>query len=307
MSIVKWHVAIMAGGDQTRFGGADNAKHLVEVLGEPILKRTIRLTLENSESFITVIVPPGRISQYKVIEDPRVNYLERPLRSEQKIESALETSLGSDLIILWGDVFFNRNSLYRILNDTPSDGLEAYCRYGHSEITKKPWGEIFGLRIQSEFRNKLAESTRWVKNAFESGEIYRDGSWEVFKHYSGLENLDGYRAHPRLPFYREINDFTEDIDFPEDYQNMLLNIPRNLEDALDFISDIHSKSMKQKQTLEQEKQTLEQENQTLEQEKQTLEQEKQTLETVLIQTLNSRSWRFTKPLRRVFKFMRTRV
>ena len=100
MSIFQWHVAIIAGGDQTRFGGADNAKHLVEVLGEPILKRAIRLTLENSESFINVIVPPGRKSQYKVIEDPRVNYLERPLRNEQKIESALETSLGSDLIIL---------------------------------------------------------------------------------------------------------------------------------------------------------------------------------------------------------------
>ena len=61
----------------------------------------------------------------------------------------------------------------------------------------------------------------------------------MFKYYSGLENLDGYRVHPRLPFYREINDFTEDVDFPEDYQNMLLNIPRSLEDALDFISDIH--------------------------------------------------------------------
>ncbi len=95
------------------------------------------------------------------------------------------------------------------------------------------------------------------------------------------------------------------MDFPQDYENMLLTVPSNLEDALDLISKLHSKSVMQIETLEQEKQTLEQEKQTLEQEKQTLEQEKQTLETVLSQTMSSRSWRITKPLRSVVMFIRT--
>jgi FtsZ-binding cell division protein ZapB len=104
------------------------------------------------------------------------------------------------------------------------------------------------------------------------------------------------------------------VDFPQDYENMLLTVPSNLEDALDLISKLHSKSVmeietleQEKQTLEQEKQTLEQEKQTLEQEKQTLEQEKQTLETVLFRTMNSRSWRITKPLRSVVMFIRTMI
>jgi GTP:adenosylcobinamide-phosphate guanylyltransferase/FtsZ-binding cell division protein ZapB len=309
-----WHLVVMAGGHQTLFSGLNKTKHLVEVIGKPILERSIQLLLDCCAYPITVVTPPTRLEEYSLIHNPRVQYIEGPKSNSSSICNALEAAPAGNLIMIWGDVFFNRVSLNRIVNENSSEPLEVYCRYGPSKLTLKPWGEPFALRVQTESREKLLESAVWVQKAFESGEIWRASEWEVFKKYAEVENKDGYRVHPKLSFYREINDFTEDVDFPQDYENMLLTVPSNLEDALDLISKLHSKSVmeietleQEKQTLEQEKQTLEQEKQTLEQEKQTLEQEKQTLETVLFRTMNSRSWRITKPLRSVVMFIRTMI
>jgi hypothetical protein len=96
----------------------------------------------------------------------------------------------------------------------------------------------------------------------------------VFKKYAEFENFDGYRDHPKLSFYREINDFTEDIDFPEDHENLLKVIPSNLEDALDFISNLNLRFLTKQDSLQQD------------------------LEVIL----GSRSWRFTAPLRAFHKF-----
>lgn len=276
--IPKWHVVIMAGGVQPTFWGIDETKHLVKILGEPILLRTVRLLLELCDYEITVITPSMRLEQYSrtLGQDPRIRYVERPLVNEHKLCGALDATPARNPIILWGDVFFSRISLKRILNEASTEALEVYCRYGPSELTLKTWGEPFALRVRDASRNKLYESGVWVQEAFESGEIWRALEWEVFKKYAEFENFDGYRDHPNLSFYREINDFTEDIDFPEDHENLLKVIPSNLEDALDFISNLNLRFLTKQDSLQQEKDSLQQD-----------------LEVIL----GSRSWRFTAPLR----------
>ena len=205
-------IVILAGGDSERFGGP---KHLSEILGEPLLKRTLRLLIELCSHEITVVTPPNLLAAYSVIENEQITYLERSGPCLQKLVQIEPLLVGADhYSVLLGDVFFTRQALNSIIaND--SKEVVFYCRYGPSLVSERNWGEIFGLSFSNSLKDELIEAARMAHAFFRHGLVSRDAIWEVAKLYGGVP-INLLQTHPKLESYFEINDHTDDVDYPED-------------------------------------------------------------------------------------------
>jgi choline kinase len=224
---IKTKIVILAGGESERFGGP---KHLSEILGEPIIKRTLRLLLELCSHEITVVTPPSLSTAYAVIESKQIKYLERSGPCLQKLVQIEPLLVSADhYIVLLGDVFFTRRALKSIIENEARQ-VVFYCRYGPSLINKKNWGEIFGLSFSHSLRDELIEAAGMVNAFFRQGLIPRDAIWEVAKLLGGVP-INFLRTHPRLDSYFEINDHTDDVDFPEDVDKIRKSLTLGFEDS----------------------------------------------------------------------------
>ena len=220
-------IVILAGGESERFGGP---KHLTEILGEPIIKRTLRLLLELCSHEIIVITPPNLSTSYSVIESKQIKYLERSGPCLQKLVQIEPLLVGADhYIVLLGDVFFTRQALKSIVDNEASE-VVFYCRYGPSLISNRNWGEIFGLSFSHSLRDELIETAKMVYSFFRQGLIPRDAVWEVAKLHGGVP-INLLRTHPRLDSYFEINDHTDDVDYPADVDKIRKSLTLGFEDA----------------------------------------------------------------------------
>jgi len=220
-------IVILAGGDSERFGGP---KHLSEILGEPIIKRTLRLLMELCSHEITVVTPPNLLSAYSVIESNQIKYLERSGPCLQKLVQIEPLLVGADhYIVLLGDVFFTRRALESIIGNEARE-VVFYCRYGPSLVSERNWGEIFGLSFSSSFRDELVEAARMAHALFRQGLVSRDAIWEVAKLYGGVP-INLLQTHPKLDSYFEINDHTDDVDYPEDVGRIRESLTSDFEDV----------------------------------------------------------------------------
>jgi molybdopterin-guanine dinucleotide biosynthesis protein A len=238
-------VIVLAGGNQERFTQSmsksteSKHKHLISILGEPILHRTIRLLLTLGCEDIVVVVPQGLLEEYTIFKSPFVGYFERSEPIKQKLlEADMFLSKSDENLIVLGDVFFTRRSLQKMLEPLQSLPFAVYCRHNRSRVNAKTYGEIFAINISSGSQNLIIESAKLISIAFSEGKLYRDNIWEVVKLASGVafENLG---EHPILPCYIEINDFTDDIDYASDIEIIKESLPQDFEAALDKLSELH--------------------------------------------------------------------
>jgi hypothetical protein len=106
--------------------------------------------------------------------------------------------------MVFADVYFTDEAVERIMND--SYDLSFYLRSTPSQITKKLWKEIWGIGFEGS-SIPILESA--ILKIIESRENYGPGGWRLFDQ---LKN-DRQKFHSL-----QINDWTEDFDFPEDIE-----------------------------------------------------------------------------------------
>jgi hypothetical protein len=219
-------IVILAGGDSKRFGGP---KHLSEILGEPIVKRTLRLLMELCSHEITVVTPPNLLRVYSVIESKQIKYLERSGPCLQKLVQIEPLLIVADHYnVMLVDVVYTRLAL-KTIDENEAKEVVFYCRYGPSLVTERNWGEIFGLSFSSSLRDELLEAARMVYAFFRQGLVSRDAIWEVAKLYGGVP-INLLQTHPKLGSYFEINDHTDDVDYPEDVAMIRESLTTDFED-----------------------------------------------------------------------------
>jgi hypothetical protein len=200
-------VLILCAGEQTRWGDVYNPKQLVDVGGEPLLFRTIRQVRRWGQEPVIVT------------HDERLRVSQRsfePTGRRWTVETLFWTHpLWEDrTVVLLGDVIFTNDALDRIMA----------CRaplqiFGRKELRHRLVGryyEIFGLSFDrgehQRIKDVLQRAIDWVvgTGAPNGGKLR-----SFYELYCGLP-LDQYQ-HENEVFY-PIEDWTEDIDAPEDYQ-----------------------------------------------------------------------------------------
>ena len=236
-------VVVLAAGKAERFGDPDSPKHLVQVSGEPLLSRLVRLWRSEFPN-VVVVVPPDQIERYAAavgVNGTCVPRRQQPSANSVKYLEALECWDGeSDLLIVFGDIFFTAEAVTRIraLNER-EPSLRFFCRFGPSAITGTPWGEQLAISVPADEIPRFREVVLTIKSAFDEGRVHRDYSWEMAKMYAGVP-FDKMQRHDWNDFYYDIDDLTDDIDFQDDFARLQSLVPQDLDDAIERISRLLS-------------------------------------------------------------------
>ena len=222
-------VIIPCGGDGKRWNDYGNVpKALINIDGEPILKRTIRLCqrftddiwvvatddrINDSLSDVNVSIDPGKVFKIPVGTD-KVMCTEDLWLSNQ------------DTVVLFGDTYFTQESINLMLEKNTEMPLIFFGRLRASELTRKKGApEIYGLRIRPDGQELLRTKCENIRTLKTPGPGYVFTKTD--RMLTVLDSL-GYE------YFQEINDFTEDFDRPKD----LLNWIRGRGGRLDTWADV---------------------------------------------------------------------
>lgn len=211
-------IIILAAGEGKRWNNFLNvSKHFVGVDGEPILHRTIRLLRSLKIEDIHIVghdTPDYKIDNTHLFvptNDPKFQEANKYLNSQSL------WNLNGRTIILLGDVYFTEAAIFRIVKD-PDPNWRIYCRLHPSKYTGCKYAELFAQSFYPKDIDLHREKLLYLVKLKEEGIIQRASGWEHYHAMNGETNGSVLRVKPKI-FANAINidDWTEDFDFPEDY------------------------------------------------------------------------------------------
>lgn len=203
------HVVIMCAGEATRWKNhLGVTKHMVPVPphGEPLLHRTLRLVRGHAPKKIFATASKKLPGIETIVCDGGTEF--------DRFYNGLPAWKGATTVVyLYGDVFYTEDAMARIMDPVPVD-FRVYGRNGSSQTTGKEYGEIFAIRL-SDFQR--------ARRALDAAKCYGLGrakapGWVWYRHFEripfGMEKLTER-------FVELADDWTEDFDYPEDYDRWL--------------------------------------------------------------------------------------
>lgn len=203
---------IMAGGKYKKWG--EKSKHLIEINGEPLVARTIRLLRENGVEDIAISTNNPGFEQFGIPILRHENNYMLGNEGEGSVNNWLDAFYPTDdpVCYLMGDVVFSPYAIKTIV-ETDTDDIQFFASAEPlaPEYPKK-WAEPFGFKVinHTKFRECIAKALQYEKE----GLFYRQPvSWELWQliKRTPINRID-YNN------YCAINDYTCDIDSPEDIQ-----------------------------------------------------------------------------------------
>ena len=208
--MTEFRYIIMCGGTFEKW---QTPRHLVKVHGEPLVARTIRLLKEkgikdiaissNSDAFSDLGVP--------VLKHHNPYFLPKEGKAATPWLDAFYP-MTTPVCYIFGDVVFSPEAIDTIV-ETPTDSIEFFA--SAPPFTKdycKEWAEPFAYKVVDT--KKFFESIEKAKEYNKQGKFYRSPiAWELWQVIKGtpLAKID-------YTNYTAINDYTCDIDAPEDVQ-----------------------------------------------------------------------------------------
>ena len=203
---------IMCGGKYPKW---DEPRHLLEINGEPIVARTIRLLREAGADDIAIS------SNSEWFEDLGVPVLHHD-NSYVGIEYNNSSGHWCDAFYptdepttyIFGDVIFSPEAIRKIVEYEADDIMLFASKYPYSPKYLKWWPEPFAFKVTDT--DHLHRTIEEVKRLGSIGAFYRKPiAWEVWNVAMGGNPNEIY------PRYVAINDYTVDIDGPAEVRDVL--------------------------------------------------------------------------------------
>ena len=186
---------IMADGKGTRWNNYHNIpKHLIEIDGETLLARTVRLLRENDARADIVIT--SHDPRYEV---PGARRYE-PQNNHLEIDRFTEELIADDVCFLYGDTFYSESVIQKIA-DTPAEKLLFFGNERSIVAIKVADGALFRQHVDR------------VRALFLAGKIDNCIGWQVYQSFEGLP----FGEKTIAADYILIQDGTEDFNSPADY------------------------------------------------------------------------------------------
>lgn len=199
---------IMAGGSYEKW---EMPKHLSMIHGEPLVARTIRLLRENGIEDIAISSNNPIFEQFGVPVLHHENPYHLPKNNHAKTPWLDGFYPMTDPVCyIFGDVVFSPNAIKTIV-ETQTDSIEFFASAPpFAKNYCKEWAEPFAYKVVDTKR--FFEAIEETKEYEKQGKFYRQPVswelWQVIKH-TPLAKID-------YTNYTAINDYTCDIDTPED-------------------------------------------------------------------------------------------
>lgn len=208
---------LVAGGPGTRWGDHLGVpKHLAPIMGVPLLHRLVTQFAPHGP--VTIVAPNGE-HRYTHEHAATVHVTPRANDAHKFISSQ---HLWHDrTVIVFADVYLTRLAAATIT--TAPDTLTFFGRHGASQYTGTPYGELFALNIPAHEHDRVKQALRDIDTWHSQGLITRSAGWELYRRLNGA-GPDTVRKHRRMTgpcTFTEIDDWTDDFDYPEDYDRWI--------------------------------------------------------------------------------------
>lgn len=212
---------VIAAGEQTRWNNYLNVeKHYVILNGEPIIERTVRQLNEHKINPKDIIVAS---KHYKLDNAtniyPKLDY-ENNADADKFLSTSHHWNTQGRTVIIYGDVYFTDQAIKTIIQYQGKD-WRNFCRPYPSQITGGQWGECFAISFYPNMIEQGLKQLHRIAQLHKTNKISRCGGWEWTRAIYGVP--DKNIRHPHLkhcPLYYIIDDLTEDIDYPDDYERL---------------------------------------------------------------------------------------
>lgn len=211
---------IIAAGEATRWGGYfGTPKHFAVLNGERILDRTIRLLQENGVSQNDIFV----VSQNYQIDGIRNVHIRPNYKDNADADKFLSSrhiwNKTGRTVVLYGDVYFSEDSMRRIV-DYELTAWTLFCRPTASEITGTEWGECFAVSFYHWDIERGIQKLNQLVYLYKGELLDRIGGWEWARIMSGVPLVRMKKHREKLDVYQVIDDETDDLDYPDDYERL---------------------------------------------------------------------------------------
>lgn len=191
---------IMADGKGTRWANYMGLpKHLVEVNGEPIIARTVRLLNSMTNGKAEVIIT-SHDERYEFEGSTR----HEPLNNNLEIDRFTEELIENDTCFLYGDTYYTESSLVEILQKEVTD----IVFFGNSK-------SIVAVKIKDAglFEKHVSN----VKTLFLEGKIEKCVGWQVYQSVTGQDLTKKAVLGEKFVL---LDSQTTDINTPEEYREI---------------------------------------------------------------------------------------
>ncbi|WP_313115355.1 NTP transferase domain-containing protein [Ectopseudomonas guguanensis] len=210
-------LAAESGVKQTRWAESAVPKQLIQVRGEALLARTLRLLAERGVQAPWLLTASEALASYPV---PSWCPLQRETKAHSLLAAEAVTAAG-DLLVLYSDVYYSEAAIDTIL---ASQGTRFYGRDGRSAYTFKDYGELFAVRIADTDRGRARDALeRAIRFYQDTG---NQSFWSFYRLMAGLPLSDSKAIERRV--FVNIHDETDDVDFVEEVPLLLAAIDKPL-------------------------------------------------------------------------------
>ena len=185
---------IMADGKGTRWQNYnDIPKHFIEIGGETLLGRTVRLLNEGDDAADVIIT--SHDPRYEV---PGARRYE-PLNNVLEIDRFTEELIEDNVCFLYGDTYYSQAAMDTVLK-TETEDMIFFGNERSIVAIKVKDGELFRSHVDN------------VRKLFLEGKIDKCIGWQVYQSFTGLP----FGEKKIGPSYIVLEDGTEDFNSPED-------------------------------------------------------------------------------------------
>jgi len=221
----KTHVIILCGGISKRWNNyLGIEKHFTKIEGISVIEHIINLLL-NFDVVITILARQDNAQLFFNLNQSVFTISkEKSIMEFYKIKSTFDlwNNYGKT-IILMGDVWYTYNAIKKILM-SKTTCLQFWGRQRKNYHTKCRHGELFAISFYPNSHDKIKKASDILEDMILEQEIKIAGGWGIYNIISGLDNLMSkekiIKGKALFSNFNNILDVTDDIDTPNDYENI---------------------------------------------------------------------------------------
>lgn len=194
----------------------DVPRQLVEINGETLIGRTIRLLKENGVKDILITASDERFKEYGEVYTPNKSDYNYGNGTGYWLNAFPYELLNEPVCFIWGDVYFSEEAIKRIVNINSNDDL-FFCTYKNDDKRYiKPHDEPLAYKVMNTERFK--EHINICKKAKDEGKACREPIiWEVYRSIHNQSINEHFMSYDFIP----INDYSCDIDSINDLNKII--------------------------------------------------------------------------------------
>ncbi len=218
---------IAAAGDGVRWKNhLGRKKHLIEIGGETLVERTIRQIREIDEGAEIILIGKDTSYQFEEAVTCTPDFMTSALFYKKPAIFATRElwNASGSTTLLFGDTFYSQDCIRKIFEQKDDVATKFIGRSSGSQLTGKIYGEIFAIRFGSSQIPKLDSALSVLNDLHQQNKLERFQGWHLCR-YLGNKPLESSEVSED---FIEINDFTDDFDFPIDYHKWKQAVEENI-------------------------------------------------------------------------------